>query len=147
MTHKNFTSSIAHSSLKAKVINTNKVSPRIWEVQQSFEMLLGRFKVYVLSQRTITKIWKFIHFSDSSLVFQLMLWRKWRKLSSKSTLYQEIGTRVRSQSLRKRKISSHGSISIVTFSFYKCLRPFHSKWGICDSKSSLNLVIRMIIIG
>ena len=38
-------------------------------------MLLGQFKVCLLSDKTVSKIWKFIHFSDCSLVSEAMFGR------------------------------------------------------------------------
>ena len=75
---KNFTSyKISHIFLKAKFTNKNKVSACSWKAPLSFEMLLGQFKICLLSEKAISKILKFIHFSDHSLAFQV-----WKKLNS-----------------------------------------------------------------
>ena len=56
-------------------MKTNKVSACSWKAKLSFEMLHGQFKIYILSEKAVSKIWKFIHFLDHSFAFQSIFWK------------------------------------------------------------------------
>ena len=67
------------------------------------------------------------------------------KTEFQNWLWHEIWMKNTNQSFCKQRVSSDDFISIATLSFNKMLgrkwwRWFHSKWGIWDSKFSLNLV-------
>ena len=68
MTQKNVKSQIAANVMKT---NRNRYEDKQGMAPLSFEMLLGQFKICVLSE----KIWKFIDFSDHSLAFQSIFWK------------------------------------------------------------------------
>ena len=66
-------------------------------------MLLSQFEICILSEKIVSKVWKFIHFSDHSLAFQSICWKVWKKLNSKFALKGEIRMRNSGQSFCKEK--------------------------------------------
>ena len=60
-------------------MKTNEVSACSWKAPLSFEMLLGQFKICLLSKKAVLKIRKFIHFSDYTLAFQSIFYESAKK--------------------------------------------------------------------